>query len=502
MKKYKTIVLALIFILSACNEKEWLNETVFSFYAPENSYVNQDQFNSAVARLYAETAPLSVCNGSDNMGQMKGGLGDNLYHFYDPASTAANYEKNVIPEGGLMSAMWTNYYKIIFDANVIIGRIDDESIKFTPEKQRASLKAEAFFFRAWAYKNLAILFGGVPLILEEITAPRRDFVRASRDDVYNQCIRDLSFAVENLPDLAELQGAERLTKAAASHILAEVYLCVKDWDKAISAASSVINNSGYTLMKQRFGNWKDKPGDVFRDLFIRDNQNRNCTGGPNTEAIWVNQYEYNVPGGGVTEAGPRFFGIQYWQLMGKDNVPLFLTFTSQNGGRAIGFYANNDYINYEIWEDDWNDMRNSEYNIRRDMVADNPASAYSGKKIVENDAILDPGPYNEFWRPYWAKFVPFDNFPVETIADPVTGVTYTSALSAFTDTYFIRLAETYLLRAEAYLGKGSLDLAAADINTVRARANAKPVASGDVTSTIFWMNVAGNWNMRNCGCLP
>ncbi|WP_262714405.1 RagB/SusD family nutrient uptake outer membrane protein [Ginsengibacter hankyongi] len=50
----------------------------------------------------------------------------------------------------------------------------------------------------------------------------------------------------------------------------------------------------------------------------------------------------------------------------------------------------------------------------------------------------------------------------------------------YTDIYAIRLAETYLLRAEAYLDKGDIVNAAADVNVVRARANADPVAPGNV----------------------
>jgi hypothetical protein len=49
------------------------------------------------------------------------------------------------------------------------------------------------------------------------------------------------------------------------------------------------------------------------------------------------------------------------------------------------------------------------------------------------------------------------------------------------DFYRMRLAETYLLRAEAHLGKGDKAAAAADINAVRNRAGAAPVASADVT---------------------
>jgi hypothetical protein len=51
---------------------------------------------------------------------------------------------------------------------------------------------------------------------------------------------------------------------------------------------------------------------------------------------------------------------------------------------------------------------------------------------------------------------------------------------AFRDQYAIRLAETYLLRAEAHLGAGNAASAADDINAVRARAEAPLITAGDV----------------------
>ena len=53
------------------------------------------------------------------------------------------------------------------------------------------------------------------------------------------------------------------------------------------------------------------------------------------------------------------------------------------------------------------------------------------------------------------------------------------------DWYMMRLAETYLLRAEANMLKGDLAAAAADINTIRTRANATPVDAGDVNMDLI-----------------
>src|SRR5678816_2372955 len=55
----------------------------------------------------------------------------------------------------------------------------------------------------------------------------------------------------------------------------------------------------------------------------------------------------------------------------------------------------------------------------------------------------------------------------------------------YKDWYIMRLAETYLLKAEANMLKGDLAAAAADINVVRARANATPVGAGDVSMDLI-----------------
>ena len=474
INKFFTVFILLLIGLS-CNEEEFLKEEPLDFYSPENSFTKPSDFESALSRIY-----------SNVQSQFHNGASLGMCYFFPSDCNLDNhgiehhlnsYTNSLIPENGWVSQMWNRTYRTIFDCNVLISRIV-ETEAFANENDRITIQAEAQFIRGFMYKFASILWGGVPIVLEEISAPKRDFVRASREEVWAQVVSDLTFAAQNLPTQTELKEDGHATKGAAQHVLAEMYIIMEDWDKAI--ATAVIDNPDYALMTERFGTWADRPGDVYGDLFRRGNKNYWGQAGTNTEAIWVSQFEYQTPGGEQANYMTRFAGSVYWSLVGNDGVNLFFGHSSQHGGRGIGWLNPTDYLLHEIWTDP-DDIRNSEYNIIRDVKADNPESAYYGQYIVESGAFTEfDNALNRWWHAIWAKTAPINDFPAEVIANPETGATTNGANQTFNDTYYFRLAETYLLRAEAYFGKGDLINAAADINTVRARAKAAPVNPGDV----------------------
>src|SRR5690625_7800780 len=86
------------------------------------------------------------------------------------------------------------------------------------EVQKLQVQAEAAFFRGYMYKMLANLYGGVPIVLEEIQSPRRDFTRADRNEVYEQAASDLEFAADYLEDIDETHDW-RIKRLAALHLL-------------------------------------------------------------------------------------------------------------------------------------------------------------------------------------------------------------------------------------------------------------------------------------------
>ncbi len=480
--KLKIIIAAILFISISCNEDEILKEIPKDFLSTENAYVTEADFELAINRLHYQARFIfEMGEGRNSHYTLTTDLG------FRPAALAdasPNSPKNsLFPTNNEVLLWWQDLYRIIYNSNAIIGRIEGVNTVFKSESTRKAMQAEALFFRALAYRSLASLFGGVPIIVVELTEPKRDFVRASQSETWQQSVEDLKIAVQYLPNADNVKAPGRICDAAAYHLLAEVYVSLKEWDKAIEASSAVINSGKFVLMYNRFGSQANKPGDVWWDLFRVDNQNR--TSG-NTEGIWVlqNETRRNVTGNPsktLEEQQETRVIPRYWALTGPDNRSLFVGPTTQNLGRGGGQIQPHRYTEFTIWESDWNnDMRNSEYNIRRDLVADNPQSAYYGKKIIENK-LVRASHFQRNWYAMFAKSSTEGQHPEYLITNPAIGLLSNDAGELHRDKYAMRLPETYLIRAEAYLGKGDKVRAAADINHIRQRVNAKPVSPADVT---------------------
>lgn len=478
MRLFKIYISILFFLLTySCNENNWLKEEAYDFYSAENSFQNEDQFNAAIARLYEKIEPY-YSYWPPYVGNAFFYTSDIAYDAIAITHQLNSYDDKLIPEAEMVTILWDRFYSNIFDANVILDRIDNENIIFNSEENKNKIKAEAHFFRAFYYRFLGILYGGVPLVTEEIKEPKRNFVRASEQEIWDRVVEDLEYARSNLPSVSEISQDGKLTKAAASHLLAEIYNIRREYDKAIQAATEVIDNPNYALMTDRFGTRANEEGDVYWDLFRRGNQNRN--GGINTEGIWVKQYEYQKEGS--TDYRLTWVLIPNYKLLKDDEGnSLFIGPSNQYGGDGAGWMVASDYMLYDIWENDPGDMRNSDYNITRDIKANNPDSKYYGQYIVESGAINSfPNALSRWWSAIIAKAAPINNFPEDLILDEKTGLVSGEAAFTFRDHYIMRLAETYLLRAEAYLGKGDLIKAASDINVVRQRARASMITPDQV----------------------
>ncbi len=454
------LVLALAFFASSCN-KAFLDEVPKGFLSPENSYTDLAGFETAITTLHSNVRDFYTANSAYNhilfgIATDFGIFGENLTGDYHTNFSA------ITPTDVAASTFWTQAFTMIKNANVIISRAESANVKWNSSTDKALVTAEARFFRAWAYRLLANLYGGVPIIKSEINSPKIDFVRNTLAEVYQFAKEDLTFAAANLPDPDAEKAPGRITKGAANHLLAEIDICLKDYQGAIDAASKVISNPSYKLMTTRFGKRTSVAGDVFWDLFQIGNQNRSSG---NKESIWVLQVEYNVTGGSTGYAVERAWGARYHSIKDPNGSNGFVL--SDELGRPVAWVLLSNYLQQTIWQSGWNDMRNSTYNVKRQYYYNDPTSKYFGQ--LATPATLASQELR-FYQPTFMKCTTPYNHPDGIINSGVI----------WRDIYAMRLAETYLLRAEAFLGKGDQVSAAADLNVVRARANAAPVAPSTV----------------------
>ena len=468
----------------SCNEKEFLSETPKSFLSPENAYVTVDDFNMAINGLY-ETVRSVYYNSGRN----------NCFEYFMGTDVAQNGRGNAnfigvldtwtTPQQTVIKNVWDDQYKLVADANTVITRVAQSDLN---EDMKAQISAEAKFFRAFGYRALVYLFGGVPLVLEEVTSPRADFVRASKEEVLKAMKDDFKQAAELLPGIKNVADG-KISAPVAKFYLAETLLSLGDNQGAITELDAIISDPALGLMKQRFGSHKNDEGDVFWDLFRVRNQNRSSG---NTEALWVIQMEADVVGGFVTTSANKPFYLERFAApvsysltdpAGKTAMACNQGRSTLNiGGRGVSNMRNTDWWLYDLWESDWdNDIRNSKYNIVRDVLYDLPSSPYYGKSAIAEDSYskkLKTDPWR--WYPWPSKITTPGDHPDALFSDKEKLYLKSVAGATYLDQYMLRLPEVYLLRAEAYL-KTDKAKAAADVNEVRRRAGAHEITAAEVS---------------------
>lgn len=169
-----------------------------------------------------------------------------------------SYGKDHTPSNGMMGNYWNNGLQFINTCNGVI-EYGEQVEDLTPSEKTAVL-AEAHFLRGLYYYLVTMAYGDVPLDLGSgklklNVSPSTTSVRDSRKDVLAQIIVDLNYAKDNLPD--KPAGIGRAGKAAAYHFLAKAYLTraslgigeASDYENAYKTAMHVIDNQGQYAVK-------------------------------------------------------------------------------------------------------------------------------------------------------------------------------------------------------------------------------------------------------------
>ena len=509
------LMLLLSMGLSSCNDEAFLEEKAYSILLTSNAYGSVEGIRQGIAGCHTMVRRYWYFGEEiqDPTCIWLGGLGTDIaWSGEDPGSLRflCNYENYVVPTGSTGGAhggspstidyFWDIGFRLVQRANYVIDACNDlPEEKWARSGQKEEFIAEAKFFRAWSYRHLTSFFGEIPVIDYATTSPKTDYERESLAKAYALMEEDLQEATRNLPLPGKEENTGRITQGAAWHLLCEVYLAQRKYNEAVQAASNVINNYGYKLMTERFGGKNSVwgTGDVYWDLFAMDNQSIAA----NTETIWVIQFKSGTSDTYANHRGGRFWGNAYHRLPTAPDGKKPFVYDNPSGadyvytdtlGRGVALIRPSSYAAYTIWQSDWNnDIRNAPHNIKRDFHYYNKDSEWHGKKVKFSDYDYDKMFTSEsgvidqsgkalrqrndtchYIFPFFLK--KFDPNKV------ITQFGNAGHGDSFKDIYGMRLAETYLLRAEAYIALGELGKAADDINLVRTRSKANPVDPADV----------------------
>jgi hypothetical protein len=441
--KFFLSMLCMQALLFSC-KKSFLAEHLVSTYSPTNTLVDSLGFEAAIAGLQAQVRTQYTYAGDQGLiGCMY--LGTDMANAIPSQSTAAmlpyfQYNTMSSTDPGAQY-YWGWAYQTINNANLIIQAAENPAITATGAVNKAYIDAEARFYRAYAYNFLVTLWGPVPLITAQLTVPKLNFTRASVDSVNARIVQDLSNAIATLPPVTGVRREGRPNIAMAQQLLAEAYLRMGKPDLAQQLCQTIIASGNFTLVNSRYGVHAAQGGDYYSDMFVYGNERRSQG---NTEAIWVQEQDYNIPGGSTNSDQHR----RMW-VPGYYNEPGMLICDSL-GGRGVGRMRLSRWIMYNLYDSD--DIRNSRYSIHRVFYFNDPTNANYGKQVfvTGTDTLTKICPYTTKWN----YFNPADLFGYGTIKDLI----------------MMRLGETYLLLAEAQFLQGDMTGAAGSINVLRQRA--------------------------------
>ncbi|MBM6759559.1 RagB/SusD family nutrient uptake outer membrane protein [Bacteroides mediterraneensis] len=472
----------LSFMVASCS----LDEVNYSAESSEEYIKSETQYEELVSAAYMRLRPLISSTTTDLMwygtdiysrtGEMNDAqMGIDDYSYIN-TSDASVYD------------FWCKNYDVITQANTAMTRGENLGLD---EEIRTKRTAELLVLRAYAYFNLVETYGGVPLLLSEITEPTFSFTRVSEEEVYDQIISDLEEAISSngLDDVPASNDFGRVGLGMAKHLLGKALLTrsyksfakTDDLSRAITYFNDVIAlhpmvGSWDILFDTQTGAYQYNNSEVIFSVRYSSNQLYNSEGSSGL-------YQHFLPALFMFP-GNTHRGAPYWRT---DN----------------SYRAGEDYLN--SFED--GDIRNSEKYLVRNIIA-GTAGSTNGHTYGVNDVVIycpkeemTDTEINQYQADHPSVYLVVNPdeyntlFPVlnQNVCYPFVYKFYDPNVTEFTDRvteggdprgsrdiYIFRTAETKLLLAEAYLKNNQPAEALEQVNDIRRRANASELQNVDL----------------------
>jgi len=431
-----SIVIATLAVTQSC-KKDFLTRPPIDQVTSDNFYKTDDEVMAGTAPLYNIVWFDYNDKAFMAFGEARGGnLNSNDRTAFIRFAPSATDIYTLLPG-------YKAFYKIIGQSNLTMQGIKNATGSTASESVKNMGIAECRFMRAMGYYNLVNYWGAVPIIYDNVAQLDNSSTRNTIESIWQFIILDLKFAAANLPASPYQQG--RITKYSAEGMLAKMYLTraglgktagsrsQTDLDSAKYYAGDVIHSSPYSLLPN------------YADLFKSANNNSSNN---NSESLFALQWMPNSSPWGVNNSFQAYVAFD----------PK-ITQTGDGWGSAQGGSA--DLVKYYI--------THPADSIRRKQTL-----MFQGDYYPELDQ-KDGG--TRVTVNYIA------NIKKYVVGSPADNGGKGAFMSAYINTYMMRLAEVYLIYAEAIMGNTASTSDAEALkyfNAVRKRAGLT-----DMTSITF-----------------
>ncbi|TAM94231.1 MAG: RagB/SusD family nutrient uptake outer membrane protein [Chitinophagaceae bacterium] len=427
--KYSFLLVPAFMLLQSCS-KSFLNR-------PPIDQVTSGNFYKTDEEVLAATAPLYNIVWFD--------YNDKAFMAFEEArggnllsnDRTAYYEFDVsATDQAILLPGYKSFYKIISQSNTTMQNIESSNGNISATVKNEAL-GECHFMRGLAYFYLVCNWGAVPIIYNNVAQLNDSVRRNTIESVWQFIIHDFQMAEQDLPTTAYNPG--RLTKWSAEGMLAKMYLYKSglgktvgsrdqnDLDSAKILAGDVIHNSGLSLDPS------------YADLFTSASNNSSHN---NPESLFSLEWMPTSNPWGVNNSFQAYVAYD-------PNI----TQTGDGWGAAQGVSA--DVVNYF--------MTHPDDSIRRKATCMFDGDFYP--QLEQKAGGLN------------YAVTGISNIKKYVIGSPADNGGQGGFMTAYINTYMLRLAEVYLIYSEAILGNNASTSdpeALKYFNMVRARAGLQP----------------------------
>ncbi len=517
---YLSLLMGGTILLSGCSE-DFLKPDPLSFYEPSTTFDTEPGLQAAMAicdrhlKLYWTTdhnemltlgteylfSEMLVASATDKRSMLC-----DVANMLTPTSdqtTANNLDRT-----NSLWYFWQETYNGIMYANTVIQYVD--GVESLDQNTKNTYKGQAYFHRAFRYMALVFQYGDVPLITKIIEVPKLNYRSTKRDAILQMITQDMELAVQWVPDQKDMKLTGLVNKGACRMLLAKCYLALGQYEKAKEQTDILINQSGYALMENTFGVFNDggEPltWPITRNVIWDLHRAENKLIAANKEVIM------GMPNrGSDAESFVKMLTMRIMypfvfdgRLKTKDGKQALLNIKRNSAdynskydymrafGRGIATWRATYFSTHTLWAVngviDSTDLRHStktgNWISMESYRVNNKASSEFGKPITlfnpDNGALLCSDTIRRWYDVPHYKFYLDD--PVNDANISGSDGTRGATNGGIDDWYLYRVAEAYLLRAEAkyYINPADPTIKD-DLNIIRQRAQCSELYTGTVT---------------------